>query len=222
MIDHDNSAPRRWCILRTSGPKTLELATSLSAAGFEAWTPRRTTKQPKRGVKVRRGMRRPLVEVAAPILPTFVFVRAFHLVELAQAAKDPARPHPHFSIFHFAGRVPLVGDRDVVGLQEEERRAAELLERLRECETREQRRLERVAAMQSERARRKALRTVRADFEPGQQVIVRDSSSMAGMTGVIQSSTGVAAKVSFGGGLAWTIEAWQLSPFDVNATNIAA
>jgi len=212
----------RWCILRTSGGKTLDLATSLCAAGLEAWTPRRITKQPKRGVKIRKGERRPMVEVASPILPTFVFARGHLLPELATLVGAESREHPAFSIFHFAGRVPLVSDRDVAGLQEEERRAIELLERLRECETREERRRERIALMQTERARRKALRTIRADFTPGQQVVVRESSSMAGMTGVIESSNGTAAKVSFGGGFAWTIEAWQLSPFDVNSAAIAA
>ncbi|CAN5575747.1 hypothetical protein BH10PSE14_BH10PSE14_06570 [soil metagenome] len=212
----------RWCILRTSGGKTLELATSLLAAGFEAWTPRRTTKQPKRGIKLRQGMKRPMVEVDAPILPTFVFVRANQVDELALAVANPARPHPAFSIFHFAGRVPLVSDRDVAGLQEEERRAAELIAQLRECEDREERRKVRANALRSEKARRRAMRMERRDLKVGATVEVNGMPALAGMSGIIESTDGRSAMVDFGGMLTMKVEAWQLSPLDIMESPLAA
>lgn len=52
-----------WCILRTSGRHTLPLADSLTAGGFEAWTPAEMVR-----VSRRKG------SALAPILPTWVFV----------------------------------------------------------------------------------------------------------------------------------------------------
>jgi Xaa-Pro aminopeptidase len=217
-----DTGANRWCILRTAGPRTLELTTSLQLAGYAAWTPRRTTKQPKRGVKVRHGVKRPMVEVDLPILPTFVFVRANQLSDLVIAAAHPTQPHPAFSIFHFAGRVPLVSDRDVAGLQEEERLAAELIAQLRECEDREERRKMRAAALRNEKARRRAMRMERREFAVDTAVEVTDMPALAGMSGIIKSTDGRSAIVDFGGSLVMKVEAWQLSPLDILKPALAA
>jgi hypothetical protein len=208
----------RWCILRTSGPRTLALARSLAAAGFEAWTPQRTTRRVLR--KGRKGERR--VQVDAPILPTFVFARADRLSDLAFAAVDPSGSYPPFSIFRHGGRVPLVGGAEVAGLREEESRAQVAWQAQQDAETREEAQRIRIAALNTERARRKAMRAERRSFTPGERVDVAEMPALAGMSGVIVRGDGTSALVAFGGSLEMTIEAWRLHPTDVQSRNIAA
>lgn len=104
-----------WCVLRTSGGRTLALAKSLADAGLEAWTP--STKQERRRPRSKASM-----EIDAPILPTFVFARASHLPDLLAAASSPVNPHPAFSVFRYCGKFPLIGDVEIAGLRGEEER----------------------------------------------------------------------------------------------------
>lgn len=97
-----------WCILRTSGGRTLKLAASLAAAGLDVWTPVQTLSK-------RRGRDRERVEFDAPIMPTFVFARAEQVPELARLAALPVSDHPGFSVFRHMGRVPLIADREIAG-----------------------------------------------------------------------------------------------------------
>jgi hypothetical protein len=66
-----------WCILRTSGGRTVPLARSLAAVGFEVWTPVRTIRRPApgQGRRLVMSQRRKLIDVDLAILPGFV-VRA--------------------------------------------------------------------------------------------------------------------------------------------------
>lgn len=212
----------RWCILRTSGPRTLALADSLTKAGFEAWSPRKTLRRAKAGVKRRADGTRPMVEVDAAILPTFVFARARDVQTLAQVACADITPHPPFSIFRHGGRYPEIADGSVRGLQEAEREATATIEAIRAAETREEAERIRKAAMKTERERlramqiseakrRKALRNERGTFDDGQHVTVEDMPSFIGVTGIVQSSDGKSAVVVFGGMLTVTVEAWQLA-----------
>ncbi|WP_242183114.1 hypothetical protein [Sphingomonas sp. CARO-RG-8B-R24-01] len=209
-----------WCILRTSGGRTLALATSLAAAGYEVWSPVRTIKRPhgKRDLKGQRTT----VEINLPILPTFVFARAACLPSLAHIAGDPAYQHPPFSIFSHAGRIPIICDASVAGLREEERAAAELIEQLRAAETREEQRRIKSAAMNTKREREKALRSERHDFAIGSLVSVDDQQSLLGMAGVVEQSNGASAVVAFGGTLIMTIEAWRLKPHAVSGASTAS
>jgi hypothetical protein len=223
--DMSRKAARRrddtdWCILRTSGGRTLNLARSLAEAGFDVWTPTRTIKRPH-GKRDEKG-RRANVELDVPILPTFVFARAISLSTLTYIAADPTHQHPPFSIFTHAGRVPLIGANSVAGLQEEERAAAELIDQLRAAENRDEERRIKSAAMRTKREREKALRAERRDFAEGAVVSVADQPSLAGMTGVIVSSDGRTAVVAFGGSLTMVIEAWRLAADAVGTASIAA
>ncbi|MBB4154163.1 hypothetical protein GGQ80_002073 [Sphingomonas jinjuensis] len=211
----------RWCILRMSGPRTLAVADSLAAVGVEAWTPRRTEKRPHPSRKaIGPDGRRATVEIDAPILPTYVFIRAVHRDEVLAIAADPASPHPQFSFLRRADNsIPEVRGADVAGLQEEERRAQEIIDKLRECEGREARRRERAALMKTERARQKALRMERREFSPQQTVTVEGMPALGGMTGIVESSDGRSAVVHFGGSLTMTIEAWRLAPDHVQSGN---
>ena len=226
-------AQHGWCILRTSGARTLALAASLNDAGLEAWTPLRTFKRLRSGKSSRIDGKRITVEVDAPILPSFVFARIAHLLDLEHASRDPRSRHPAFSVFHHAGRIPVIADRDVAGLQEAERAAAASIRDQREAETREEADRIRIAALKTERARmramkaaeaeqRKMLRAERRNFADGERVMVDDMPALMGMSGAVVSSDGRSAMVCFGGLLTMKIEAWQLSRDSVQDANIAA
>lgn len=114
------SAAQRWCVLRTSGGRTLALARSLADAGLDVWTP-------VQSLTKRRGRSRERVAYDAPIMPTFVFARAQHLADLERIRALPAGTHPGFSIFRYLGRIPLISDLEVAGarsVEDRSRRAA--------------------------------------------------------------------------------------------------
>lgn len=110
-----------WCILRTSGRSTLALAESLAEDGYQVWTPVETVTKRVPRMNARRTIRQ-------PILASYVFARAQHLVELLQLAAMPVKPrrgaglrkpaHPSFSVLHAFGRIPLVADLDFTRLRE--------------------------------------------------------------------------------------------------------
>ena len=210
-----------WCILRTSGPKTLKLAAALNAAGIEAWTPTRTVRRQKPGRSTRLDGKRPTVDVEVPILPTFVFSRGRHQRELRWLASLRFKAQPDFSLMTYAGRVPLIADRDIAGLRDAEERADAAARAQREAETREEAERIRIAMIRSESERLRAMRVAekervramraqrRDDLVPGKEVKV-DSQAFAGMTGVVESSDGRSAWVRFGGALSFKIDAWQI------------
>jgi transcription antitermination factor NusG len=155
-------ADGHWCILRTSGGRTLPLARSLVDADFEVWTPVETISRRRPRSKIK-------IDIEAPIMPTFVFARAWHLPELLACASSPINEHPSFSVFHYAGKIPLVAEREVEGLRREEHRAM-----------------------------RRVQRTQRKDFAIGERVRVPEGP-FAGMSGVVQQSDGKFALVGFAG-----------------------
>ena len=148
-----------WCILRVSGRKTIALAESLRMDGFDAWTPveTRTIRVPR--LNARR-------EVRLPILPSYVFARAEHLVDLLQMAALPVKPrrgaglrqpaHPDFSVVHAFDRIPMVADRHLEGLRRIEKK-------------------------------RTPLRKAEKAFSPGLHVRV-EGGSFGGMSGVVEKS----------------------------------
>ncbi len=212
------SKPGRWCILRMSGGKTLAVASSLIAAGFDVWTPAETLRRKQRGP---RGTFRQ-IDVDVPILPTFVFAREYELDALAAITRLVNSPHPAFSIFTHCGRVPTVGDRSVAGLQEEEAEKAATMKAIRDAETHAEAERLRIAAIKSESLRRRAARTAerrrrdalaaqRGSLKPGDKVNVEDMPALVGVTGVFEASDGRYAEVRFGL-CSWKIEGWRLLP----------
>jgi hypothetical protein len=109
-----------WCILRTSGRSTLGLAESLAKDGYDVWTPVETKR-----VRIPRANARR--EVRLPIMPTYIFARVAHLVDMLQLAAMPVKPrrgaglmdpaHANFSVLHAFGRIPLVADRHLTDLR---------------------------------------------------------------------------------------------------------
>jgi len=157
--------------LRTSGRHTLRLAETLAKDGFGAWSPAET-----RQVRVpRKNARR---ELRVPILPSFVFAPASHLIDLLELAELPVKPrrgagllepaHVSFSVMHLNDRIPVVSDRDLANLRRlEERRAPK--------------------------------RRAAYSFPRNAQARVNDGL-FGGLTGVVVRSTPAKTWIQFGGG----------------------
>lgn len=112
-----------WIVLRCAGRSTLGLAASLAEDGFEVWTPVETSVKRVPRMNVRR-------EVRLPIMRSYVFARAVHLVDLLQLAAMPVKPrrgaglmkpaHADFSVWHAFGGIPMVRDKDMAKLRARE------------------------------------------------------------------------------------------------------
>lgn len=177
-IEIENSA--KWCILRTSPGRTIGLANSLAEKGFEVWTPIRTESRRRPRSKIR-------VERDAPIIPTFVFARDYHVADLLEVVAMPLSPHPQFSIFRHAGRIPLISDKEVSFLRTAEDRA--------------------------KLARRKEQRII---IPIGSKVRVTEGVGL-GMTGVVEGAHGKFATVHFGGDWRLKIATWILQVNEVGS-----
>jgi transcription antitermination factor NusG len=116
-----------WLILQCSASKTLDLAKSLTEAGYEAWAP--ITREERRSED-----QRTREEVAVPLMPSFVFARACHLHPLLALVRSPSlqyriwdseqrkmvtRGHPRFRIFR-ADR--FIADRELDPLRRLEKK----------------------------------------------------------------------------------------------------
>lgn len=205
---------RLWCILSTSGGKTLPLVRSLTAAGIEAWAPIRTIRRPAPGQRrtLALGLRRRMIEVDLPILPGFVFVCAEYIDDIARITINPVNGHPSFSLFQLAGQYPLVGDASIAGLREAESEAAAMIQNLRDAESREEARRNRAEQMRTDAQRRAALRRQRKDFKEGDPVGVIDMPAMVGKFGKVVKSTGTVVTIDFGERNPMKVEAWRVVP----------
>jgi hypothetical protein len=109
-----------WCILRCQGRVTLRLAETLAKDGFETWTPREFRRIRIPRANVRR-------EAELPLLPSYVFARSTHLIDLLELAAMPVKPrrgaglldpaHAGFTVMHWQDSIPLVEDRHLNGLR---------------------------------------------------------------------------------------------------------
>lgn len=177
-----------WCILRTAGQRTLALATSLTEAGIEAWTPGQIH-------LIAKTRRKPAQERHVAILPTFVFARAARLADLYQILRNPASRHPAFSIMHHAGDVPFIGEATIAGLRDAEAAAARVTEARR-----------RAVAGQAQRHAKDALRRV---LPIGQQVDM--PGAFAGFTGLVVGGSRKEACVVLPGGFRMKIDTWLVA-----------
>jgi hypothetical protein len=207
----------RWCVLRTSGPKTVRLAHSLLVSGYEAWTPTGKVRYP--ALKTR-----PAAVRDVPIMPTFVFASDRHVVELAHlAARRAEERHPMgFSLLRVANRVPLIAERSIAALRAEEARALAAHDAALEAEAREVRRQERAEALRTQAATRKALRRQPLTLGVGSWVEVDGMPALAGLTGQIITAKNNAAVICFGGALMMEIDAWRLLPIAVGGGSTSA
>lgn len=172
-----------WIILRTSASKTLKLAESLREEGFDVWTPSLVRSQRLPRCNGRR-------DVAMPIIPTFLFARVWHLIDLLELAAMPERPrrgagcrkpaHPAFSVFRDGGSemIPVVGDAELDPLRQAESRVA------------------------THRSRR---------YEPGEMVKVPDGI-FGGMVGEVVRSSEYKTRICFGGRMSVEVSTFILKP----------
>lgn len=122
----------RWLILRTANCKTLELAASLTEAGFEAWSPVETVQR-----RARKGNKPEAVQLA--LTPSYVFARASHLHALIDLSRNPAlnyrvwdtearrmvtRGHPYFRLFRHLGEIATIPGGHLNALRSLERKRA--------------------------------------------------------------------------------------------------
>lgn len=212
----------RWFILRTSGGRTLPLMRSLRAAGYDVWTPAKVL---RRTVRAKTPLCTRTIEIDAPILPTFLFATEEHLVALTGEASDPASQHPAFSIFHRAGKAPIIGGAQITGLQAEEAREQAAIAAIRDAETYQEAQRIRMATAKTEAARRRAARAIELAqlrelrelrgkpmaFAAGAEVTVTNMPAMDGLTGIVEAVNGPSAMVQFGN-RSWKIEGWRLLP----------
>lgn len=169
-----------WCILRTSGARTLPLARSLHEAGFDVWTPKQTKSVRRPGVRVKTGGKPEMVDRDQPIMPTFVFARSDRVADLFRVLALPINPHPSFSVFHYAGRIPLIADHEVAALRKAE-----------------------------EQAERRSRRSQRYIFGKGMKVRAEEPA-FVGLVGVVEDSDGKTAWVRFGPTFRMKIATWLL------------
>jgi hypothetical protein len=209
----------RWFILRTRGGRTLALMASLREAGFDVWTPARTL---RRNIRAATPSGTRLIETEVPILPTFLFAREQDLDALVDAAAQEPSPHPDFSVFRYAGKIPLVSDGSVAGLREEELRNAAMIQAMRAAETHAEAERIRIASIKSEGARRRAeqanerdrrnaLRAQGSTLSAGDDVEVIEMPALVGVTGVLESTDGTFAHVRFGTH-SWKVDGWRVMP----------
>ena len=127
------------------------------------------------------------VERTLSITPTFVFARAEHVAELMRIRALPVSPHPAFSIFHYRDRIPLVADASLAPLHAEE-----------------------------DRHRLAHLKKTRRKVDAGSAVRLAEGP-FAGMTGIVEGSSGKEALVNFGGGFVVSIASYLLGTDVVQA-----
>lgn len=161
--------PARWCILRTSGSRTLTLTRSLVLAGIDAWTP-------VQRVKRRLPRAKKIEHIEAPFTPCYVFVKAPHLPELCRLERTAISPHPAFSVFRHMGATVIVADASVSSL--------------RAAEDESRRRADRNAGRTTGKPRGQP-------FDRGETVKAR-KGPFAGLNGIVQSSDGRHTLILFG------------------------
>lgn len=175
-----------WCIIRTSGRHTLRLAQSLREDGFDVWTPIET-----RNVRIPKANVKRTVEL--PIMPSYIFARAAHLIDLLQLAALDFKPrrsagqpaHAGFSVMHSHDGIALVADAH--------------LQRLRSLE-----------------AKLTPLKKADRTFGFGVEVNVRiEGGSFAGMKGTVRKSDNAYTLVCFDERLTVKIPTFLLEQNDV-------
>jgi transcription antitermination factor NusG len=111
-----------WFILRMASADTLKVADQLAKRGFDVWTPI----ERKRGRKPRT---RAQFDKSFALMPSYVFANMHHLAELQRMADLPSSDTPRFTLFRYAGGVPLIADDQLAALRGEETRLQRVYEK---------------------------------------------------------------------------------------------
>lgn len=110
-----NDTSQLWCILRTTAGSTIPLLKSLSAIGFDVWTPVHVYRRRMPRTKAK-------VEREEAMMPTYLFARADRLTDLVELSVLPVKDHRDFRLFQQQNRYPLLGDQALAALRTEERK----------------------------------------------------------------------------------------------------
>ncbi len=104
-----------WIVLRCSGSNTLKLAGTLSADGFDVWTPVEEVdkRKPRRPGRNRETL---------PVMAGYIFAKARHLLDLLEMSHPDTNPERGFSVFRHNGRFPLIADEALNPLRVIERK----------------------------------------------------------------------------------------------------
>lgn len=193
----------KWAILRTSPARTVALARSLCDAKLEAWTPKQVAFR-------RRPRSNHQDEIEVPIAATFVFIRACHIPAVRLVgAPGQTNPHPPFSLFQQDGRVPLVADGEIVGLQAEEEAQVEVARANRKVVEQERRRLEDKRRHSVRKELRRRGRRAQRHLTVGTAVEIQDGP-WKGVTGIVKKTDGMNAIVEMGGWMKVKVDTWLL------------
>jgi transcription antitermination factor NusG len=111
-----------WFILRCASADTLKVADHLQKRGFDVWTPI----ERKYGRKPR--TRAPFDKEFA-LMPSYLFAAMDDLPSLQQLADLPTSDTPRFTLFRYAGGVPLIDDNQLDALRAEESRLQRVYEK---------------------------------------------------------------------------------------------
>ena len=163
----DTLDPGEWFILRCASADTLKVARQLEKRGFDVWTPI----ERKYGRKPRT---RAHFDKEFALMPSYLFAAVYDLPSLQTLADLPTSDTPRFTLFRYAGGVPLIADKE--------------LNELRSHESELQRKYElRV------RSGKKGPK-----FDAGQIVRVKEGG-FAGLDGIVQGQQGQFTLVSVNG-----------------------
>ena len=204
------ASAQRWIILQCAGPSTVRLARALNDAGFVAWTP-------LGAIEKKRSYNRGKIEAVVPITSGIIFANEDDLNDLAMIRRLPVSPFPPFTFFSTSRGVPVIAndDRGLASLRAEQTRQQDASDhRVKlalEAAERARRAKEKTAAQIRTDEERRERRGVRKHFERGQRVTV-DHPSCIGKIGIVESSDGKEARISFGGAFPMKAQAWQVHP----------
>lgn len=122
-----------WCILRMSGPRTLNVVASLRSAGLDVWTPVGMQRRYRpRSTK--------FIDRAVALLPTFAFARAEHVGQLLAISHEPNGLHLPFTVFQRGEVIPTASDAALEPLREFEKQAGEAWDTFLETKARDEKR----------------------------------------------------------------------------------
>lgn len=149
-----------WCILTCASPDTLRVVEALTKEGLSAWAP-------VKWASARKPVTRSRFDKPHPIMPGYVFGDVGHVDQLYRLSGLRRRDMPRFQFLEceVAGCTPLIADRELDGLRNEEARLRALFDA----------------------EKRKAIKP--PTFEAGTEVRMEEGA-YAGLSGVVEGKCG--------------------------------
>jgi hypothetical protein len=192
-----------WCILQTSGGRTLAVIRSLRSASFDVWAPTGMARRPRpRSTKYR--------DEPIALLTGVVFAPYEDAARLSAAAQSPISPHPSFSLLMHQGKYGRVPDAGLDPLRAfEVDKAAEWAEFVA---AEERARLESLRKKKNRKRAKGRLNAARS-YVLGQTVRVEGPAFQGLVAKVVENKKDGSLVIDFGGLLGdLVVEACDLRP----------